>query len=113
MAHLKYGSIKVKKGDKVFLGQKLAIMGNTGYSFGNHIHYEVIVNNKKVDPLKYTYYNDDFIVSLNTKKKYKLLYLESEDNKVESENIIFEYNCNKSGLYQIKLNEGEKLIIKE
>ena len=37
--HLK--SRDVKKGDTVKIGDRIGIMGNTGYSFGAHLHFEV------------------------------------------------------------------------
>lgn len=52
-AHLKYGTIKVKKGEIVKQGQVIGYMGNTGFSTGAHLHFEVRVNNKQVDPLPY------------------------------------------------------------
>ncbi len=124
VAHLKYDSIKVKVGDKVKTGDVIGIMGNTGYSFGVHCHYEVIINGAKVNPLNYTYYTKNQVVGKNTLSKYKPILLESEDNKVEEsinnkedkievDDILFEYICNKSGMYKIYLNEGEKLIIKD
>ena len=51
--HLKYGSIKVKVGQIVNKGQVLGYMGDTGYTFGAHLHFEVLVNNKNVNPLPY------------------------------------------------------------
>lgn len=53
-AHLKYGSVAVKVGDRVTKGQVLGFMGNTGYSFGAHLHFEVRnANNAQIDPTPY------------------------------------------------------------
>ena len=53
-AHLRYGSVAVKVGDKVTKGTVLGYMGNTGYSFGAHLHFEVRnANNAKIDPTHY------------------------------------------------------------
>lgn len=53
-AHLKYGSVSVNVGDTVKKGQVIAYMGNTGYSFGAHLHFEVRdTANNKIDPTKY------------------------------------------------------------
>lgn len=41
----------VKVGDKVQVGDKLGVMGNTGYSFGAHCHFEVrTAKNIRVNP---------------------------------------------------------------
>ena len=73
-AHLKDG-IKVKKGQKVKQGDQIGNMGNTGKSYGNHLHYEVYVggastSNRK-NPLDYTYVYDGQIVHPDDTKKVK------------------------------------------
>ena len=55
-AHLKYGSLKVNVGESVTKGKVLGFMGNTGYSFGAHLHFEVRdKNNNVLNPTKYVY----------------------------------------------------------
>lgn len=52
--HMAYNTVKVKTGDKVKKGQVLGYMGNTGYSFGGHLHFEVRdTNNVRIDPIPY------------------------------------------------------------
>ena len=44
---------RVKKGAKVKRGDIIAISGNSGLSFAPHLHYEVIFNGMRVDPVHY------------------------------------------------------------
>lgn len=45
--------IRVKKGQKVKRGDIIALSGNSGLSFVPHLHYEVIYNDTRVDPIHY------------------------------------------------------------
>ena len=49
MYYCHLASRAVKVGDTVKKGQRIGIMGNTGYSFGAHLHFEVRVNNKAIN----------------------------------------------------------------
>jgi len=46
--------ILVNLGDSVKPDQVIAKMGSSGRSTGPHVHYEVLLNNRAVNPLKYT-----------------------------------------------------------
>ena len=55
-AHLAYKSIpsNIKIGSKIQKGQIIGYMGNTGHSFGAHLHFEVRnESNIKIDPTPY------------------------------------------------------------
>jgi murein DD-endopeptidase MepM/ murein hydrolase activator NlpD len=42
----------IREGAKVTQGQVIGYVGSTGQSTGSHLHYELIVNGTKVDPMK-------------------------------------------------------------
>jgi murein DD-endopeptidase MepM/ murein hydrolase activator NlpD len=50
-AHL--SKITVSEGDVLEKGEKLGVMGSTGHSTGIHLHFEVFVNGKVQNPIKF------------------------------------------------------------
>ena len=50
-AHNKKNLVAV--GDAVRKGQTIAFMGNSGRSTGSHVHFEVLIDGKPVNPIKY------------------------------------------------------------
>lgn len=50
-SHMQYGSLQVKPGDTVTVGTIIGKVGNTGRSYGAHMHFEIIVNGSTIDPL--------------------------------------------------------------
>jgi len=63
----------VKEGDVVKRGQVIGLLGNSGPSTGPHVHYEVIRNGEKVNPVNYIY-------SGFTNEEFQQLIKEAEEN---------------------------------
>lgn len=72
-AHL--SEFNIKKGQKVKRGECIGYIGSTGKSTAPHLHYEVIKDKRKVNPVHY-FYND-----LNEKEYQKILELSSIENQ--------------------------------
>jgi murein DD-endopeptidase MepM/ murein hydrolase activator NlpD len=49
--HLK--EFKAKPGQRIQRGDVVALVGNTGRSTAPHLHYEVLLHNRRVNPMKY------------------------------------------------------------
>ena len=56
--HLHMSQLAVSYGDYVQQGQIIGYVGQTGNAYGNHCHFEIIINGRFMDPSKYigTYY---------------------------------------------------------
>ncbi|GAB3630662.1 hypothetical protein GCM10027421_00150 [Microbacterium shaanxiense] len=50
-SHMQYGSLRVAAGETVKVGDIIGLVGNTGRSYGAHMHFELIVNDSTIDPL--------------------------------------------------------------
>lgn len=72
-AHLE--ALKVKKGDEIVRGQVIGTVGNSGGSVAPHLHYEVIKDNFKVNPIFY------MLLGLNEDQYFKLLKLSTRENQ--------------------------------
>lgn len=48
-----FSRLSVTVGQRVAQGESLGLAGDTGYSTGNHLHFEVRKNGSLVDPLQY------------------------------------------------------------
>ncbi|WP_164232909.1 M23 family metallopeptidase [Microbacterium hydrocarbonoxydans] len=50
-SHMQYGSLQVQAGQTVKVGDIVGKTGNTGRSYGAHLHFEIIVNGGTIDPM--------------------------------------------------------------
>lgn len=56
--------VSVKAGDRIERGQQVGKMGSTGRSTGSHLHYEVRIDGKAVNPIPFMR-SADYLVALN------------------------------------------------
>ena len=67
-AHLSNFGAGIKKGKKIRQGQIIGYVGSTGMSTGPHLHYEVIVNGKKINSQKLNLPSGKILKGENRKK---------------------------------------------
>ena len=102
MCHL--ASRTVAKGQKVTKGQKLGVMGNTGYSFGAHTHFEVRKKGTSttVDPA-------DFIGIPNKTGEYNSETIaETSQKELQAGNDLVWQLMN--GKLKVEINEPERAV---
>ena len=65
----------MRKSQPVKQGSILGRVGNSGLSFAPHLHYEVVLNGKPVEPVNYFFaeltpreYKEMLIIAMNTGK---------------------------------------------
>jgi murein DD-endopeptidase MepM/ murein hydrolase activator NlpD len=66
---------KVRKGEKVKRGDVIGYVGSTGTSTAPHLHYEVIKNGEKINPMNF-FFND-----LSPEEYEKVIELSSQSNQ--------------------------------
>ena len=84
-AHMKNFAKGIKEGKKVTQGQIIGYVGSTGMSTGPHLHYEVIVNKKKVNSQKLKLPSGK-ILKGEDRKKFEIERIKMDLKIAESDN---------------------------
>ncbi len=67
--YMHHEEIYVEEGQEVEKGQQIGLSGTTGYSTGNHLHFQVEENGRAVDPIKYLQEENTETVKMREKVK--------------------------------------------
>lgn len=107
-AHL--SKISVKINEQVRAGQQIGLSGNTGLSTGPHLHFEVRVNDKPVDPepwLKEQPHNQEELVSQEQKdfEKTYVLFEAMFARRPKSDQEVRDTLAHYNGIRQAGSNE--------
>ena len=97
-AHIKKDSFMVKVGDKVSQLQPVARMGNSGYSYGNHLHLEVckgttFVRHGGIDFIPIVYATDWHYVDSDTQKEYNIRHMVIQPTDKDVTKLQLEVLC--------------------
>ena len=113
--HMNKGSVCVKKGAKITKGTQIGCMGNSGYSMGNHLHFEIrkgSTQSSAVDPLPYLAYEDTSCKVCEADKAYYTFnYRNPKDDEQTSKQVkcthgASSYSANLTGTYKVNASKG-------
>jgi murein DD-endopeptidase MepM/ murein hydrolase activator NlpD len=93
----RYGHLsatEVKVGDRVERGDIIGRVGATGWATGNHLHYEVRVNNVTVDP--YNYLGEKLPVKIVDGSKLNVVEIPDDADMLISDEVYAEYERKKA-----------------
>lgn len=99
--HMKYNSIKLKKGDSVKCGDELGLMGSTGHATGKHLHFGVNIDGKWINPEIYLCNKNNNVISNNYKIK--------KGDTLSS--IAFKFNVSVTELIKLNNIKNPNIII--
>ena len=66
--HLKKGTVKLKKGDSVNVGDYIGVMGKSGHATGKHLHLGIKYKNDWMDPL--IFLNNNVVTNVSNDNEY-------------------------------------------
>lgn len=116
-AHLLKGSIKVSLGQEVDENTCLGIVGDSGITYGRHLHFEVATgysSGTRINPTEYLvkaiYEENDFLEEFNVGDKVLLICGRATECSDGSGNVTLEYDGNIEDVGNIKyitlINKG-------